>query len=574
MFEQPVEALPPLGRLLETGATHLATATTAAREESRQAAVKARAVASFARCRPAALLDRSDDEVGAAAAVSRAARPAALTEVSEWAVDEVAVALALSSRAAASLLADSVVLVEHLPATLAALEGGAISWMHARMLAEVLAPLDDEARAEVEGELLARADGKTVSELKAIAHRAALRADASAAVWRAAQAVRDRDVRVHAGEDGMATLAATMTGPVAAACRAALEVYAAECATPGDQRTKAQRMVDCLTDLILRPGVNGPVRVQLSVVATAGTLTGGEEPGEVDGQPVPAGMVRELAYALDLLPRPAAARPTEPAEPNIATTGAADESAAMPHSGAAPEGVAPAEPSPAEDARSHATTDAAPAALSRAANERAAAELAALLGVRFPAGTALAGPPVIAIVEELSGQLLALSTATEIRRAATCERRACRTGRTPCTHPPCGGALGPPGPSSGYAPADRLATFVRARDRRCRFPGCRARAVRCDLDHNVPWPHGATGADNLCCLCRHHHRLSHQAPGWTMRRLPDSGLEWTTPGGDTITTYPPRYVTDDDPPPTPPAVEPPKPAEPGPMIVDDDPAPF
>ena len=65
-------------------------------------------------------------------------------------------------------------------------------------------------------------------------------------------------------------------------------------------------MVDCLADLILRPGETGlpPVQAQLTVVAGVDTLRGGDEPGEIDGHPVPAAVVRELAYALGLLPRP------------------------------------------------------------------------------------------------------------------------------------------------------------------------------------------------------------------------------------------------------------------------------
>jgi hypothetical protein len=72
--------------------------------------------------------------------------------------------------------------------------------------------------------------------------------------------------------------------------------------------------------------------------------------------------------------------------------------------------------------------------------------------------------------------------------------------------------------------------------------------MKCDLDHNLPWPAGPTRHDNLCCLCRHHHRLSHQAPGWRLRRLPDGGLEWTLPSGQTLTSYPPPFGTDDQPP--------------------------
>jgi hypothetical protein len=34
-----------------------------------------------------------------------------------------------------------------------------------------------------------------------------------------------------------------------------------------------------------------------------------------------------------------------------------------------------------------------------------------------------------------------------------------------------------------YQPRDRLARFIRLRDRRCRWPGCGQPARRCDLDH-------------------------------------------------------------------------------------------
>ena len=87
-----------------------------------------------------------------------------------------------------------------------------------------------------------------------------------------------------------------------------------------------------------------------------------------------------------------------------------------------------------------------------------------------------------------------------------------------------------PGPSRGYRPAPGLARWVRARDRHCRFPGCRRPAMQCDLDHVIPHPAGPTSASNLAALCRYHHRLkTHTA--WSVRMHPGAILEWTSPRG-------------------------------------------
>ncbi len=50
---------------------------------------------------------------------------------------------------------------------------------------------------------------------------------------------------------------------------------------------------------------------------------------------------------------------------------------------------------------------------------------------------------------------------------------------------------------------------LNARDRQCRFPGCRN--VRVDGHHIRHWAHGgATALDNLVLLCRRHHRAVHE----------------------------------------------------------------
>ncbi|MGH8961865.1 MAG: DUF222 domain-containing protein [Jatrophihabitantaceae bacterium] len=43
---------------------------------------------------------------------------------------------------------------------------------------------------------------------------------------------------------------------------------------------------------------------------------------------------------------------------------------------------------------------------------------------------------------------------------------------------------------TSYRPPTDLREFVTARDRTCRFPTCNRPAVRCELDHAIPWSDG------------------------------------------------------------------------------------
>jgi hypothetical protein len=158
-------------------------------------------------------------------------------------------------------------------------------------------------------------------------------------------------------------------------------------------------------------------------------------------------------------------------------------------------------------------------------------------------GGGLAERPRIVLTDALSGVLLALTDLPEMRRVGTCRARQCRRDPARCNHDLTGRpGLGPPGPTDGYRPSAPLDRWVRARDRRCRFPGCRRRVPRGgELDHDRPYPLGPTSAANLTGYCTGHHRGKHQAPGWRHVLAPDGTLTVTTPTGLTAVTTPAPY---------------------------------
>lgn len=653
------------------------------REIARQTAIRARAVAAFAATRPASA-DRPAGEPGAMSEERRAARPAVLSDVSEWAGQELALALEITSQAAETLLERSLTLVHRLPRTLEALESGALHVGHLFPMLERVGPIaGHEKRAEVEAKLLDWMAGRvtTPAQLAAKARRLGLLVDARDSARRLTEALRRRKVFARPDHrDGMAQAVALLTVPEAAALIDALGRYADALDEPGDTRTRNQKMADCLLDLVLRPGENGlaPVQAQLTVVASAATLAGGDEPGEVAGQVVPAELVRALARALGLLPqapevsvpdvdgpddevhdvagedsvavvtgdgpradqlavappsvslmervlaewwrdverrardedwggepvRPPDGRPVkyeyEPTHhagrrrtdatisPDAATGStsvAADHAAGAESDTTRPAhsaDVAACSVSAAADAAVTAAGEAqlafdravgrAAAAVRRAERADAADEaawqassagraatagdsIAALAAVGAEqravlarlldatAGGGLSERPRIAVVDALTGALLALTNSRELRRVAACGRPACTRRPARCTHDLAGRpGLGPPPPTDGYRPGAGLDRYLRARDRRCRFPGCRRSVPRGgELDHDHPWPGGPTSAANLVGYCTPHHRGKHQAPGWRHHLGADGTLAVTTPSGLRATTTPPPF---------------------------------
>ena len=137
------------------------------------------------------------------------------------------------------------------------------------------------------------------------------------------------------------------------------------------------------------------------------------------------------------------------------------------------------------------------------------------LGVQAPAGGSLG----VALTDD-DGALLA--TVTAASWPGSPPAAAAPTAGTPTARARCSA---PRPRSTGYHHTAAQERFLRLRDRTCRHPGCGQPAGRTDADHVVPYDCGGrTGCENLCCLCRSHHRLKTFARGWRFAMLPDGTL--------------------------------------------------
>ena len=82
-----------------------------------------------------------------------------------------------------------------------------------------------------------------------------------------------------------------------------------------------------------------------------------------------------------------------------------------------------------------------------------------------------------------------------------------------------------------YTPPQELVDYLLARDRVCRFPGCRRTGHSSDIDHAHSWESGGeTNPANLGLLCRRHHRMKTHG-GWSLESNPDGSCLWKSPKG-------------------------------------------
>src|SRR5690606_29222857 len=101
--------------------------------------------------------------------------------------------------------------------------------------------------------------------------------------------------------------------------------------------------------------------------------------------------------------------------------------------------------------------------------------------------------------------------------------------------------------TDNYVPTAGMKRFLRARDQHCRFPGCRAPAHRCQIDHNHDHAKGGrTELGNLALFCTSHHPLKHpdidDRDRWSAKQLDDGVILWTSPLGRSYTDEPPLRV--------------------------------
>lgn len=166
-------------------------------------------------------------------------------------VTELAAALRLPERTVERLIADSGTLFARLPTTLTALREGRISWRHAQVITDQVSFIPDDAIPGFEAAAVPFAQILTVAkfERKARIMRERLRPESIADRQR--EAIKEREVTLSPGADGMAWLNAHLPAVDAHAIFARVTDIAIAHRAPGEDRTLTQLRADAFTVLLI-----------------------------------------------------------------------------------------------------------------------------------------------------------------------------------------------------------------------------------------------------------------------------------------------------------------------------------
>jgi hypothetical protein len=155
----------------------------------------------------------------------------------DWAREDVACALRLSSSTAGDRLAVARQLCGRLRATKAAMADGALTYAHGRALVDALAVHGDEVAAVVEEHMLtAGYPDETLTNWRRRLARAVIAADPASADERHEAACKQRRVVSFPESDGMASILATLSADEAATTMRALTALAGRVRADGDGR--------------------------------------------------------------------------------------------------------------------------------------------------------------------------------------------------------------------------------------------------------------------------------------------------------------------------------------------------
>ena len=183
----------------------------------------------------------------------------------------------------ATLVDTSTALVDLLPATLAAVTAGALSWEHAEVIAKHADGLDGEALVSYDARLAVLAAEVNPKQLDRKARHEVELAQPSTAVERAEKSAATRRIYVDPAADGMAYLTLFAPAPEVHAIADRAARLAAGLRAAGDPRSMGHLKLDVLCDLMLNgetsvPGAPRGVRGRVHIMVPAMTLLGiGEE---------------------------------------------------------------------------------------------------------------------------------------------------------------------------------------------------------------------------------------------------------------------------------------------------------